>query len=74
MKKHNTVHPEPKQVAWLNLPVGGGWGHKSVSLQTCGNKLRMRAHRLEICGYGLLTHRHDLLDRWNGLRICEYGL
>ncbi len=22
--KHNTVHPAPKQVAWLNLPVGAG--------------------------------------------------
>ncbi len=22
--KHNTVHPAPKQVAWLNLAVGAG--------------------------------------------------
>ncbi len=31
-------------------------------------------HRLEIRGYVLLIREHDLLNRGNSLRICEYGL
>ncbi len=77
--KHNTVHPAPKQVAWLNLAVGAGPQIREFTnpreriAKACTWIMNLWV-RIQKRGYGLLIRGHDLLNRGNSLRICEYGL
>ncbi len=42
--------------------------------KTEGTVYKIGAHGLEFCVYSVLIRGHDLLNRGNSLRICEYSL